>query len=399
MLHPASLGHGVGILRRTGTGQELHPQTEIPRQRPRNESITTQPNLIRQFIRTVQERPDLASHVDAMQIACWEPDDAYPLRSSTPEIPSSPDSLSDSDLAPEVWSAASRLYAANALRPLPLDSSKPEGVVRDLVTAIQSCPRLRSLLVSYSDDEPLWPDGGWLKLKMPSICRLGVIVGIARQSALYLNFVKLQTMTPNVEAIHASTGGYWLIPRDSLKRDGPINFLPKLKRLSLAGMREPQLEELVLSLPGLEHLEITNLSNNCMWRKALKPVQNGLKSLHVSYCLQPHQGMEFWDVKFRHSERFRFYGALEELSLDSRLIRDIVGVCEYALPGHESKTAEMEDPMRQLFEAVGIEFLWTKDLVSEQLRPGSFLWSGMKLTSDIPLPVAPSHEPVVEEGL
>ncbi|KXH61233.1 hypothetical protein CSAL01_02372 [Colletotrichum salicis] len=407
--------------------------------------IVPQASLIQEFTRTIQQRPDLASYVDAMQVASR--DLAINYRLSSPDSSDSDSSLSDSEVPPEVWTAASTLYDQHSRKPQALmpamDYSLLEGEMPDLVKAIQSCPRLQSLLVSYSDNDPIWPDTSWLTLKMPSIRRLGVIVGPLRQTANYLVFATMQTMFPNVESIHASTGGLWLMHRRTLPSKDPANFLTKLKSLSLSGIRDNHLEELLTCLPGLEHLEITNQNYDCSWRTALKPVQNRLKSLHVSYHLKPHHGMNFWDVKYRHSERWRLYGALEEMSLDCRLIRDIVtpyapearlasllppssrvfrirylhfvmggtmkyladvaptrlpllklihiGVSEYEAPGHEGRVAAMEKPMRRLLAAVGIELLWIQDLVWEQKRPGSFLWSGMKLTADIPLPVVPEH--------
>ncbi|KAK0375235.1 hypothetical protein CPAR01_08400 [Colletotrichum paranaense] len=425
------------------TGNMHLRQTVITRQRPiRN---TPEPNLVQKFTRTIRQRPDLASYVDAMQVASWDLEINYRLTS--PDSSSSDSSVSDSEVPPEVWEAASTLYAEHSRKPQPptpiKDYSMLEGEVPDLIAAIQSCPRLQSLLVSYSDHDPIWPEKSWLGLRMPSIRRLGVIVGLSRQCTLYINFAGMQNMFPNVESIHASTGGLWILQRGTLPTKNPKDFLTKLKSLSIAGMRDPHLEELLTCLPGLERLEITNQNYDCSWRRALKPVQNRLKSLHISYHLKPHHGMKLWDVKFRHSERFRLCGALEELSLDCRLIRDVVtpyapearlasllppsirvfrirylhyvmsgtlkyladvaptrfphlklihiGVSECESPGNENMVAAMEEPTRRLFAAVGIDLLWMQDLVWEQKRPGRFLGSGINLTADIPLPVVPEH--------
>ncbi|KAK1718610.1 hypothetical protein BDP67DRAFT_486850 [Colletotrichum lupini] len=300
------------------TGNMHLRQTVITRQRPiRN---TPEPNLVQKFTRTIRQRPDLASYVDAMQVASWDLEINYRLTS--PDSSSSDSSVSDSEVPPEVWEAASTLYAEHSRKPQPptpiKDYSMLEGEIPDLIAAIQSCPRLQSLLVSYSDHDPIWPEKSWLGLRMPSIRRLGVIVGLSRQCTLYINFAGMQNMFPNVESIHASTGGLWILQRGTLPTKNPKDFLTKLKSLSIAGMRDPHLEELLTCLPGLERLEITNQNYDCSWRRALKPVQNRLKSLHISYHLKPHHGMKLWDVKFRHSERFRLCGALEELSLDCR---------------------------------------------------------------------------------
>ncbi|KAI1457878.1 hypothetical protein F4805DRAFT_158394 [Annulohypoxylon moriforme] len=284
-----------------------------------------EPDLLPQFVRTIAQRPDLASQVSAMHIARTKSLVGYETQMQTVkslfEYSISRNLLGKPDL-PDNW-IDGHFHRWRA--------EQPENLHRWLATlAMVLSPRLKSLYLNIDTEARFSALEDSPHLKLLSLRTLGVMSHVIDYH--FKELEGLYAAAPNLETIYACNSAGWI---SKLMYDSPLkmHYFPNVKKLVISDLAIEELESLLHCVPKLEHLEYYwddrddereyDFKDAAEW---LEPAKTTLKRLCISFLPRPVHLDPFpkWItppvVDYPPIESLREFTSLEYLSIDCFLL-------------------------------------------------------------------------------
>lgn len=319
----------------------LSVETELYEEDERDIKHPLEPDLMPQFLRTIIDRPDLASRITTMQVVNGESSMGYFDHALT--------------INSLVETSASKNLLAKPPRgewtsQLPDDC--PIFLRRWLVTlAMVLAPRLESMLLALEHDAEFLALKESPHVRLPSLRTLALM---GHESDYHFTELEaLYAAAPNLETIYACDAAGWSIHNAEFHmHDYEYDLsLPNLRKLVISDLIAGNLGNSLLCLPKLEDLEYYwqegshefHLQGLLDMVKLLQPVRKTLKRLCLSYLPPNWSGpgepawLHFPSLDYPPIGTLRDFDRLEHLSIDHRSIsregdRDMADLLVSRLP-------------------------------------------------------------------